>query len=475
MVFTKILNQRHLREFEMKRIYKSILIKLIVIIVIMTFTLMYLLGSNHVNSNELVILTFLINIIYITKKLIIEEKKEYSFKMIFWLFNLMFLSISPMLQYLSNTYVLKNIILKDTSFIYQNIIILIYMITFDFIYKINYNQKNIKRLIVIEKFSIKSYKKTLPILLISLFITFIILGPNAMFSRKFGSSVKLMVMGVDLGTIITEALIYMSCFMVLVNVCSFRENKNLSRITRSIISFIILFLIVFPTAKPRFITGSVYLGIFLFLKKRFKNKNTFTIIFIVSFLLIMPSLSNARMHNSVVETLENFKIANPYEYLIKGDTTSYVMGLSGVQYLESNNFLYGKQMISNILFFIPRSLWPDKLASLGSWLADYSNHTHNNMDSPLFMEFFVDYGYIGLILFTSIMALICSKLDYKYWNICINSDENYFFKYVYPFLVIIFFFLNRGAFMSTFARTVNLIAGFSLVLLVFKSYKIRIK
>lgn len=287
-------------------------------------------------------------------------------------------------------------------------------------------------------------------------------------------NLNIKILGIDIGSILVEALIYTACFLTLINIKLFIKKKNIQSIIKVIVSMIVILFVAFPTARARFISGTVYLGIFLFFKKTFKNKNTFKIVFVTLFLIIMPYLSSVRYNTSISDGLQNFILVNPYEYLIKGDSTAYIMGLSGIQYLNENDLLYGKQMISNILFFIPRSIWPEKMVSLGSWLAEYNNHSHYNMDSPLFIEFFIDFGYIGLVVFTSITAFICSKLDYKFWNICMKSDSNYLLKYLYPFILILFFFINRGAFMSTFPRLVNLLLGFLLARILYKNYKIKI-
>ena len=78
----------------MRAIYKSVLINYTIIISIIIFVSIYLLFGEHINLNNLVILTFIINLTYVVFELVINEKKDYSFKMIFFLFNLIFLCIS---------------------------------------------------------------------------------------------------------------------------------------------------------------------------------------------------------------------------------------------------------------------------------------------------------------------------------------------------------------------------------------------
>lgn len=57
----------------------------------------------------------------------------------------------------------------------------------------------------------------------------------------------------------------------------------------------------------------------------------------------------------------------------------------------------GRQALGSILFWVPRSLWPDKPVDTGILLAQYRGYRFENLSAPLWAEFLVNGGIVALI------------------------------------------------------------------------------
>ncbi|WP_028783986.1 O-antigen polymerase [Thalassobacillus devorans] len=446
------------KEFNIKILSINWILSFLVILFLIFFYNWY----DFKGSSIFVVVTFFINIIYAVKKLIWDTTQPFSFNAVFWFFNLLFLGITPLFQYTVQWFKLRNLVINDTSVIELNLLILLYMLVFSIVYKFSY--KNMNKAYMVE---IKETKRSTSflyflLLLFILFINMYIIGPENMFLRSTRTVGESGGEEVSLLRIILEASLFSACLLLLLNIDYSRTKHYVFKWAVYIFSFLYLLTLIFPTSRARFLIGAIYLGTFLYVRSNTANKKILIIFLIVGFLFVMPILSDIRNVTNAGELLTSFSLDIDYEYFIKGDFSPYAIALATIEYVKIEGLMYGRQMLSNLLFFVPRNIWPEKEYSLGYTIADYYDHVINNMASPLVIEFFVDFGVAGLIIFTAVMALISGRLDRLYWSLA-KMDRKYLFNYIYPYVVLIFLFINRGAFMSTFSRLVYLLMGFMMV------------
>ena len=86
-------------------------------------------------------------------------------------------------------------------------------------------------------------------------------------------------------------------------------------------------------------------------------------------------------------------------YQSSGDFDGFQSIINTVIYVNTYGFSYGNQIISSILSFIPRSIWASKADPTGSVAASAAGYEYVNISAPLPAEFFIDFGFIGLIYF----------------------------------------------------------------------------
>ncbi|HTN17700.1 MAG TPA: hypothetical protein VL092_08470, partial [Chitinophagaceae bacterium] len=127
-----------------------------------------------------------------------------------------------------------------------------------------------------------------------------------------------------------------------------------------------------------------------------------------------------------------------------------------LQYVHTNGILWGRQLLTTLLFFIPRKVWPGKSVGSGSLVnppkpgSDFANFS-----SPLFAEGFLDFHMIGALGITALCAWLWSRYDRYYWQ----KPDNDFLKMVYPAYLGLAFFMLRGDLLSSFAYTVGIAAA----------------
>lgn len=440
---------------------KSILINYMLTLSIIFFLINYFYASNSLGKSTIVIFSFLINILFAAKKLLWDDKYPFSFFTIFWFTTLFFLCLAPFFQYGVRWNALKYMPVNDVSILELNSYVFLYMLTYSLTYKF-FSQKDHNFLVIeLRKPRRKDVLRIFFFLVVILLLNIHFHGISNLFFRSL-RSVQSDIAGVNILGLFLEILLFSTSFLIVMNLEALLPMPNFQKSLYIVCTLLIFLILFFPTSKARFFIGTVYLGLFLSLKKNFRNEKGLIIVLFLGFLFALPILSATRRAANFEELFSPKTLKLGYDFFIGGDFSTYSMGLSALEYVKNEGFFLGKQMFSNIFYFIPRRFWSGKEYSLGYTIAEYYGHHFYNMDSPLVMEFFVDFGIIGLIIFTFILAMLCERGDSFYW-ITRQNRKKHLFNYMYPFLVIIFIFVNRGALMSTFSRMMNIVIGFFLI------------
>lgn len=118
--------------------------------------------------------------------------------------------------------------------------------------------------------------------------------------------------------------------------------------------------------------------------------------------LVLPLTSLARLG------LNNVSIGYVLTSLQTLEFSSYSIFLDA---LKIDNFANENYLISHLLIFMPRSLWPEKADSIGVFVAENSGYVYHNVGLISFFNAFADYGYIGLFLISLSFGLIAKNLN----------------------------------------------------------------
>ena len=208
-----------------------------------------------------------------------------------------------------------------------------------------------------------------------------------------------------------------------------------------------------PFGMPRFQAAAIYIGLALILRPKLSKKSVFIYGFCGAFMFAFPFLDYMRYAN-----LLDIDIVNSFKEVVKGLTGTlisahfdgYVMLVKAQHHVATYGLTFGRQMLGALLFFIPRTWWPDKPLGTGYFIQQTLGLKKKflNVSASMIEEGYINFGLLGILLFAGLMALLNRSLDTPPYG---EKDNSPFKKLVYPFLPPMIFFMVRGDMMSTFA------------------------
>lgn len=205
--------------------------------------------------------------------------------------------------------------------------------------------------------------------------------------------------------------------------------------------FLLTLVTMFPTGLARNSIVIYWFPIFILsIKKYIKGYSILFLIFFGLF-IIFPFLDNFRHFNGTI----SYRFSMDYLDTMNFDASQIFMAV-----IKTETVTFGHQLLGSLLFFFPRSLWLSKPLGSGAFMVESMNGWFTNVSMPFFAEGFINFGIIGIFIYTFILAFLTKSFDYKYW---INNKKIDFFQGYYLVILGAIIYIMRGDFMSSFAYT----------------------
>lgn len=371
-----------------------------------------------------------------------------SLKLIHWLFYLTFLTIAPFTQYLYD-YQAWGYYISIQDYLLVNLLILIWGVLF----RICSGRTTLKQTTDTYDRLVRTFPPIKNGYLVVLF--FISLISTTIVVVLVGFSNLFSVVDYDTGLDKTFSLLFetivrpVPVFSTAVAIIFCRQKKKFSL---WVPIFLTLALISdFPTAIPRFAMACQYGGIIILLFRSLLNKKgIFVISFLLVFLIIFPA-SNTFKWNGFELSVILQSIDETFRNISRGfcavDYDAYSVLVRTIQYVSDNGITWGRSLITVIFFFVPRAIWPGKMEASGEVVAAVQGQDFTNLSSPLPAEGYINFGIFGLIIFAIVYGLLVKKVD------CYVFMSGNLLSYAYCFILPISFYLLRGALLSGWAYT----------------------
>lgn len=187
--------------------------------------------------------------------------------------------------------------------------------------------------------------------------------------------------------------------------------------TRKEYFIILLFIVLFPSIvlfnvfnSPRFFLIQAWLptAFIIFYKIRSFKFFLFSIIF--GMIFIMPLLSLTTRYGATSDiSLVEISATGFIEFLDQAKVQIHL-----IEMVKEHGHALGLSIISVIGFFIPRALWPEKPEVIGLVVG---NDLYNkglvgtpNLSGPIFLDFYYDFGILGVVLGSILFALLFNKI-----------------------------------------------------------------
>jgi len=391
-----------------------------------------------------ILVSFLLNIL-ISFYGIVADKDAFSLNKVFWVFNLLFLALVPFGQFLVGSFPWGRILTNHTI-LKANGLIFLYQIIYTLVReKVN---KHFSELMESNKQWTISKKPMLGLYFVSCILLFAFSDFRHFWQRSNG----LVIQNATLQLLADKTLRGICLFGLLSSIYLWKDKK----LSVGIFSLVLLsgLLANFPTAIPRYWLATFYLStiLFFFKEKFILNKQLFPSLLVGSSLLLFPMLSILRY--SIQEIKTKFgSLPDVYSFsFLGGDFDAYSSLCTTINYVREEGVTWGKQLATVFLFFIPRSMWPEKSVGSGALVNRLENSDFTNFSSPFIAEGYINFGIIGSLLFVAFASWFIVRYDNFYWR---GAKCNYA-TLVYPAAIGMFFFMLRGDLLSSFAYSVGL-------------------
>lgn len=234
---------------------------------------------------------------------------------------------------------------------------------------------------------------------------------NRVFASEYGLQTVYNILNILLGTM---ALYYLSKYIL-------KKHK-----LYGILSTLNLMTLFFTGNRGPFIFLSLnMLILYLYMKTYNPRKITKKIIFIIGVVLIIGiSMDFIRKGESDVN------ISNMIENIAYGNTFSDIRDGAFILYGFENNYdkpLYGKNYIADILSFMPKSKFEYRqIWSYGVFTTKtlFGWENHYGLRGGYFLEPYINFGYLGVIVFAIIFAYILSFLESQFYFYIVKNKNN---------------------------------------------------
>jgi len=168
--------------------------------------------------------------------------------------------------------------------------------------------------------------------------------------------------------------------------------------------FFALAVAVFPTGVPRYLVGVVYIPLLLLFVPRLRAASAFIALLLAAILFVFPFLEQFRR----LSETDAIKLFPDSEFFFAAHFDAFENFCSA---FDQSFITNGFQLLGTVLFFVPRSIWPNKPFGSGYTLAHNLHYGFDNLSMPWLGEGFVNFGVLGIFLYAVFAAFLMAKID----------------------------------------------------------------
>ena len=231
--------------------------------------------------------------------------------------------------------------------------------------------------------------------------------------------------------------------------------------------------------KSDFAWLAVILAVNLVVNNPLPNARYWTLTVLVGLAYALPGMGRTRFTWAVVGGILGALVIFPYsdvtrysepgeaaavevvpisEKIASKDYDQVVMSANGAAYVNTEGFTLGHQTGSALLFWVPRSVWPAKGYDTGVMLGEHFDGEITNLSSPLPLEIWIDYGWVGLALGFVGIGFVARRLEDRLdFNGPVGFGRTSFYALLLPLVAGYSFILMRGPLLQAMGRGMALV------------------
>ncbi|WP_299364887.1 hypothetical protein [uncultured Paracoccus sp.] len=209
-----------------------------------------------------------------------------------------------------------------------------------------------------------------------------------------------------------------------------------------------------PSGMARFHAAAIYIAIAVTLFSSLRRSSILLPAgLILGILVAFPTLNQFRSYEGGV----------PRIYILGIDdvTTGHFDSFQSIAGALNMPLTMGRQLLGVVLFWVPRSVWPDKPIGTGAEYADHANLSFSNISMNFFAEGVVNFGLLGAIAFAAVGGYLSALIDSRGYS----QTPSLFWAVFSKFMIGMAFFMMRGDLLSSFAFSVGIAVTVHIVIL----------
>lgn len=221
-----------------------------------------------------------------------------------------------------------------------------------------------------------------------------LLGPGGNLTDTTSTSVTILV---DVANVAPFLCLFSLVMLRRAGAYTFRARVDITVLTLALLT--VNFFLNNPISQARFWIATVAVAVAL--SGRWRKRVGFQALFVAGYLLaslvLFPLFALTRYTDVSQATLPQSSVVG--QWIGSTDYGSAQDVNNAIVYTDRHGHTDGRQLAGAALFFVPRSLWPGKPYDTARLIAVDSGFFQNlNLDSPLWAEGYIDFGYAGVVL-----------------------------------------------------------------------------
>lgn len=301
-------------------------------------------------------------------------------------------------------------------------------------------------------------------------------GVDALFTTRAALVASAQGAGSKMAKLMATSLMRAPAFVAFMLVCMlcYRDWRSMSRGRKRMFGG--LFLLTggaclignFPLSLPRNWLGTVVLSpLFMLLPWRRWQVGALCVGLVALLLFVFPYSDAFRRQSSFsFEAIQNALRTKVVENVLnKGDYDAYQQTINALVVVKERGFSYGENLAAAALFWVPRSLWPEKPFGTGQLVGFYLGYPRHqtNLSAPLWMEAYWAFGWLGIFAILSVHGYLSSILDRRFVSGRGAGSRDAAVMVAVPFFAAYQFMLLRGDLLNGIAQAAPVVILFLLV------------
>ena len=175
--------------------------------------------------------------------------------------------------------------------------------------------------------------------------------------------------------------------------------------------FLLTLLVNNPMSGARYHVGAMLFGYMVMLGAVSSKQRTRVLLgaTVAGMMLLFPVADRFRHE---ISSSSSTRVGLTSEYDGNGDYDSYAQIANTVTAVRSSGLRMGHQAFGAVAFFVPRSIWAQKPRDTGIVVAEAKGYKFTNLSSPLWAEFYMDFGWLGVLVGFGFIGWVFARLDH---------------------------------------------------------------